>query len=112
MICPKCEYEYVDGVTKCADCGGDLIPVEDFKGNLVHPSDWVIVFTCTETYIAEMLKANFEGAGIETLILSQKDQNFPGVGDLAVIKVLVKKSDQDSALEIINDINNQETEEE
>ena len=23
--CPKCKYEYVDGITKCADCGSDLV---------------------------------------------------------------------------------------
>ena len=38
--CPKCKYEYVDGITKCADCGSDLVenlpeemeePVSDFS---------------------------------------------------------------------------------
>ncbi|MFC2140080.1 hypothetical protein ACFLR4_05390 [Bacteroidota bacterium] len=61
MICPKCEYEYTDGIKECADCGAELIPKEDFEGNLVHPSDWVIIFTCSEEYEAGMLKANLEG---------------------------------------------------
>ena len=105
MICPKCEYEYVDGITKCADCGNDLIPVEEFEGNLVHPSDWAIIYTCSETYEAEMLKANLMGAGIKSLILGQKDSSYPGVGDLAVVKLLVHKDDIEEAQKIIDDIN-------
>ena len=103
MICPKCEYEYKDGIGECADCGAELIPTAEFEGKLVHPSDWVIVFTCSENYEAEMLKSNLEGAKIKSLILGQKDRSFPGVGDLAVIKLLVKKSDADMAVKIIED---------
>ena len=25
MWCPKCKTEYVNGITKCADCGIDLV---------------------------------------------------------------------------------------
>ena len=25
MWCPKCKTEYIDGITKCADCGVDLV---------------------------------------------------------------------------------------
>lgn len=105
MICPVCEYEYIEGIRKCPDCGTQLIPREDFEGNLVHPSDWITVFTCDEIYEAEMLKANLESAEIETLILSQKDRSYPVVGNLSVVKLLVKKADQQTALDIINDIN-------
>ncbi|RMD48790.1 MAG: hypothetical protein D6830_06165 [Ignavibacteria bacterium] len=104
MICPKCEYEYVKGIKYCADCGTELVPAEDFERNLVNPSDWKIVYITDKDYEAEMFKANLESADIEVRILGQKDRNYPTVGDLAIIKILVKKNDADDALAIINDI--------
>ena len=109
MICPSCEYEYVDGINKCPDCGTELIKKEEFDGNLSNPHDWVIVYTCQENYVAEMLKANLLGADIESIILTQKDSSYPVTsGNLAVVKLLVKKKDAEEALEIINDISKEE----
>ncbi len=105
MICPKCEAEYVKGITVCPDCGVELIPKEEFETHLVKPSNWVVVYITENEIEAEMLKANLEGANIEALVLSQKDQSFPAVGDLAVVKLLVKRKDIDEAMSIINDIN-------
>jgi hypothetical protein len=112
MICPNCEYEYVDTVLTCPDCGVKLVSKSDFDGHLVHHSDWVVVYTTNENYKAEMYKANLEGAEIESLILGQKDRNYPTVGDLSVIKILVKKDDAETALEIIEDINSRKDESE
>ena len=109
MICPKCEAEYVKGVTLCADCGTELIPKEDFELNLVHHEDWISVYSTDVRYEAEMIKANLKGANIESIILSQKDKNFPATGDLSVIKVLVKKEDSYDAENIIKDINKEDT---
>ncbi len=113
MICPKCEYEYVDGIKECPDCGTELIPSEEFEGNLVHPSDYIIVYTCYERYEAEMMKANLAGAGIEAIILEQSDRNFPAMGDLELVKLLVKKKDSEDAVQFINSsINNLLTDDE
>lgn len=108
MICPKCEAEYVKGVSICSDCGTELIPKEDFELNLVHHEDWVPVFSTDVRYEAEMIKANLSGASIESIILSQKDKSFPVTGDLSVIKLLVKKEDLEDSKKIISDINNQD----
>ena len=105
MICPKCEYEYLDSIAVCPDCNSELVTKEDFEGHLIHPNDWVIVYSCAEDLEADMLKSNLEGADIEVLILNQNDHNFPVIGDLSVIKVLVKKEDAKDASAIINDIN-------
>lgn len=101
MICPNCEYEYVDGITVCPDCGADLVDEAEFEGKLVHPSDWIIVYTCYEVYEADMMKTNLESAGIEAVILEQSDRSFPAMGDLQMVKLMVKKSDCDDAVEFI-----------
>ncbi len=112
MICPKCEYEYVEGTTVCADCGSELIANEEFTGHVTTPEDWIILQTFSESYEAEMLRDNLESADIETLIWSQKDSNFPTAGDLSIIKLMVKKSDATDAIAILEDINSYEDEEE
>lgn len=105
MICPNCESEYIDGITVCPDCQTNLVPVDDYEGKLVHHKDWIVVFTTADIIEAEMIKSNLEGAQIEALILSQKDRSLPIVGDLSVIKILVKKIEAEDASMIIRDIN-------
>ena len=104
MICPSCEAEYVDGVLVCSDCEMDLITLEEFESNLVHHDDWTSVYSTDAMYEAEMLKANLLGANIDSIILSQKDKNFPASGDLSVIKLMVKKEDVEESKKIIADI--------
>jgi hypothetical protein len=100
MVCPNCGSEYKEGVTVCADCGTELVdrtepPVE------YNEDDWAVVFTSAQGYEVEMLKDNLDGAGIASMILDQKDRNFPAPGDFSVIKLLVKKEDVPAAVEFI-----------
>jgi len=67
-----------------------------------NEEDWEIVFTSDNEYEVDMMKDNLDGAGISSMILDQKDRNFPATGDLAIIKLLVKKEDVPSAVEFVS----------
>ena len=104
-VCPNCRYEYVEGIKVCPDCGVDLV-------DELSDSEWIVVYTSDKEYEIQMLKDELESSGITANILSQKDSNFPVTGDLAVIKLLVKKDDASSAVSFINDLKNSQTQEE
>lgn len=68
-FCPECRYEYIEGMTKCADCGTELVaklPEE------VHPQGkWVPLHTFSGPVFAEMVKDALEQNDIPCLM--QKD---------------------------------------
>lgn len=111
-ICPNCDYEYVEGVTFCPDCGIPL--VDDDK--ITKPEDWTeenweVVYTSGLEYEVEMIKHNLEGAGITAVVLSQMDRNFPAPGDFSVVKLLVHKEDVPEVLNFIQKIKSESSEE-
>lgn len=106
-ICPNCENEYNEDITVCPDCNVDLVSNEEFRENLTTPEDYQVVYSTSAEYEADMLRANLEGAGIQAMIVPKKDRNFPAVGDLAVIDLLVKKEDLEEARQIIDQINSE-----
>ena len=111
-VCPNCDYEYVEGVTFCPDCG---IPLVD-DDLITKPEDWTeenweVVYTSGLDYEVEMIKDNLESAGIISAILSQKDRNFPAPGDFSVVKLLVHKEDVADALNFIQKIKSEKLEE-
>ncbi len=106
-ICPDCNYEYIEGMTICPDCGSVLVNEDLFvKPEEWTEKNWEVVFTSTYEYEADMMKNNLEGAGIPAAVLSQADRNFPALGDLSVVKLMVHKSDVRAALNFIQQIKN------
>ena len=99
--CPSCKKEFEDDVIVCPDCGIELIPVETVE-------DWVTVYTTESEVEADMLKANLNGAGIDVVILNEKDTSFPGPGDLSIVKVTVHPKDFVEAKQSVEDIINNE----
>ncbi|MCH8326419.1 MAG: hypothetical protein IIB83_07660 [Bacteroidetes bacterium] len=51
-----------------------------------------------------MLKDNLTSAGIDAIIFSQRDRNFPTPGDMSIISLLVKKEQSEEAANFINKV--------
>lgn len=106
-ICPECNAEYEDTVNLCSDCGVQLIEKPVFEEVEEKYKDWEIVYSTPQLYEAEMVRTNLETAGIESVILEQKDSSFPLGGELGEIKVLVPKYRVKEAMILLNKIENQ-----
>ncbi len=101
--CPNCKIEFEESVKNCSDCGTELIdslPEEFF----LDEDNLALLTICTQMYEAEFIKANLESADINAFILSKQDRNYPFLG---TIKVFVKKEDENSARDYLENINNQ-----
>lgn len=111
-VCPKCEYEYIEGISFCPDCGSPLLSDDEY----IKPEDWSeqnweVVYTTSQDFEAEMIKDNLEGAGITAVILSQKDRNYPAPGNFSVVKLLVRKEDVQDAVNFIQKVKSEKTDE-
>lgn len=103
-VCPNCGYEYVEGVAICPDCNTRLVDTKNLpKFEELSEDDWVLVYTSGSEVEVEMLKGVLESGGVEANVLSQKDRNFPAPGDFSVVKLMVRKSDVEAALNYIQD---------
>ncbi len=110
-VCPNCNYEYVEGIAICPDCNSPLVEENDLqKFEELSEADWVLVYTSGDELEISMLKDVLKSAGLEVNVLSQKDHILPVPGDLSVVKLLVRKSDVNSALNYIQDVKNRESE--
>ena len=104
-VCPNCNYEYVEGIVICPDCNVPLVDASELKKYPeLSEDDWVLVYTSFNLIDVDMLKENLESAGIGATVLSQKDSSFPAPGDLSIVKLMVKKSDVQAALEFIQEV--------
>jgi len=104
-VCPNCKYEYVNGITICPDCNSNLVdPITLIQPPELEEKDWKVIFTSDQEYELQMLKDNLTGAGIDSIIFSQRDRNFPTPGDLSIISLLVRNENVEDAVNFINEV--------
>ncbi|MBU1297572.1 MAG: DUF2007 domain-containing protein [Bacteroidetes bacterium] len=78
----------------CSDCAVEKNSVLfcNDDSHIKVAQDWAVAFTTNTDYEAEMIKANLQGAGIPTMVFSQRDHAyFMIIGDMAVVNVMVPR---------------------
>ncbi|PIS27852.1 MAG: hypothetical protein COT43_08400 [Candidatus Marinimicrobia bacterium CG08_land_8_20_14_0_20_45_22] len=66
--CPKCKYEFVEGLTVCPDCGEPL--VDQLPEENITPVKWVLLTTLSSPVIAEMVRGALNNQNIPATISS------------------------------------------
>jgi hypothetical protein len=110
---PDCEnHPEVSAIGGCVVCGkpvckecarvqnGRFFCEKDEHLN-VH-GGYIVAYTTSTDYEAEMVRANLEGAGIDALVFNQHDHvYYTTMGMLALVNVMVPPGQLEAALDII-----------
>lgn len=72
--CPDCHTEYDPGITRCADCGADL--VQNDPASLAGPAP-VLVYEAGTASEAQVVEATLESEGIPAFV-QPTSMAFPG----------------------------------
>lgn len=110
---PECEnHPDADAIGGCVICGKPVCAecAREQNGRIFCENDdhlnmhqgFVVAYTTSTDYEAEMIKANLEGAGIHATIFNQHDHvYFTNMGMLALVNVMVPRAQLENAQEII-----------
>ncbi len=95
MYCPKCGYEYREGILTCPDCDEDLVeerPEKDGDETSDEPEsyDWINLARLTSWETAEMLVDVLRTKGIPAVVQSQAG-HFGPLGTIPQVAMLSGK---------------------
>jgi hypothetical protein len=104
--CPKCRFEYVEGIERCPDCDVDLVdelaPEKPAEHEREKPLQLVTVAMFNFHVDAEMAKLKLESEGIEVVLANEVLSRLDGpIMQYYPIKVQVRAEDVDRAKEIL-----------
>jgi hypothetical protein len=112
--CPSCGYEFQEGIDTCPDCKVSLLgKLPETSDNKEEPEKWVVVrrvsFMGEGKIIRGLLVANNIPAVVEDRSFGMIPETM---GDLSVIKVMVREHDLERAEALLKDQEDSVTEEE
>lgn len=106
MFCPKCEAEYIEGITECADCHVPLVeklPGEEIpaEASASINDDLIPILTVLDREEAIIARGFLESNGVDVILSSDETMRARrGVSSPTGIQLLIKKEDKKDAEEI------------
>ncbi len=109
MFCPKCECEYLDEVTVCADCGVQLVgqlpdpePEPEYKEEPAELENPVPVKLCANQQEAQLVKGFLFSNSIESTFNPGEFTSSKRLGGGSPgIELFVNEKDEEKALELL-----------
>ena len=99
MFCPNCRTEYRAGITKCADCGTEL--VAELPPEPPDTSGPVTVLETGSLAVLELAKSMLDEAGIRYIAKGELPMAQLAVGP---VEIQVSPEDEDEARELLEDL--------
>lgn len=102
MFCPKCKYEYVEGVKECPDCNVALVEelAEDEEDNYIER---ITVFESMDVGSIALAKSILKAEEIEYLAIGDM-LNVWSAGMSNIMKIQVQKKDEMAARELLEEL--------
>jgi hypothetical protein len=87
--CPNCRFEYKEGLSKCPDCGADLVDQLPEEEPLENPN-FVPLRNLPSRMYAQMLQEALKSEGIPSMIKSDDIAiTFPSQGTTSAVPVII-----------------------
>jgi hypothetical protein len=108
MFCPKCRYEYIQGVYKCPECEVDLVDqLPEKSGKSADEPDLVKIYKPDKPGELPLVKTIFEQEGIEYFEFG----NYYGDYSNRRPNIWVKREDAERARQLLIDLANSRVDE-
>lgn len=111
MFCPKCKYEYLEGIKKCPDCKVPLVDKLPPEPQLEYV-ELVTVFETGNKAIIAVAKSILEDAEIKYFVKGEGIQDLFALGSFGIgsnpligpVKIQVRREDEEDAKNLLKDL--------
>jgi excisionase family DNA binding protein len=105
-FCPKCKYEYVEGIELCPDCDLKLVPElhPNYRNpeDRQEPADLVVIATFMSAPHADMAKLHLDSAGIDSALVGDTAYPITPIPMFSRISLMVRQEDAERARDVLS----------